>query len=98
MYKRQPEYHAILRQNLDLSAFASSAPYAVQPYVLRLDADDPDGFVRVWPVPDQTAVRRHEAYAVQWFGMAVVFIAVVGAMWRRELRARRRPVRNKTHE
>ena len=55
-------------------------------------------FVRVWPVPDQTGVRRHEAYAVQWFGMAVVFIAVVGAMWRRELRARRRPVRNKTHE
>ena len=93
-----PEYDSPLRQNLDLSAFASSAPYAVQPYVLRLDVDHPDGFVRVWPVPDQTAVRRHEAYAVQWFGMAVVFIGVVAALWRRELRARRRPVRNETHE
>ena len=95
---RAPQYDSALRQNVDLSAFASSAPYTVQPYVLRLDMDQPDGFVRVWPVPDQTAVRRHEAYAVQWFGMAVVFIGVVVAMWRRELRARRRPVRNKIHE
>ena len=96
--ERAPEYDSVLRQNLDLSAFASSAPYPIQPYVLRLDMEQPDGFVRVWPVPDQTAVRRHEAYAVQWFGMAAVFIGVVVAMWRRELRARRRPVRNKIHE
>ena len=95
---RAPQYDSALRQNVDLSAFASSAPYTVQPYVLRLDMDQPDGFVRVWPVPDQTAVRRHEAYAVQWFGMAVVFIGVVVALWRRELRARRSPVRNKIHE
>ena len=95
---RAPEYDSTLRQNLDLSAFASSAPYTVQPYVLRLDMDQSDGFVRVWPVPDQTAVRRHEAYAVQWFGMAAVFIGVVVALWRRELRARRSPVRNKIHE
>ena len=95
---RAPQYDSALRQNVDLSAFASSAPYTVQPYVLRLDMDQPDGFVRVWPVPDQTAVRRHEAYAVQWFGMAAVFIGVVVALWRRELRARRSPVRNKIHE
>ena len=95
---RPPEYDSTLRQNLDLSAFADSAPYNVQPYVLRLAADHPDGFVREWPVPDLTAVRRHEAYAVQWFGMAVVFLGVVGAMWRREIKARRRPTRNETHE
>ena len=96
--ERAPEYDSKLRQNLDLLAFASSAPYPIQPYVLRLDMEQPDGFVRAWPVPDQMAVRRHEAYAVQWFGMAAVFISVVVAMWRRELRARRRPVRNKIHE
>ncbi len=95
---RPPEYDSMLRQNLDLSAFADSAPYTVQPYVLRLAADHPDGFVRVWPVPDQTAVRRHEAYAVQWFGMAVVFLGVVGAMRRREINTRRRSARNETHE
>lgn len=89
-----PVYDAILRQNLDLSAFAESAPYAVHPYVFRLAPDEPDGFVRAWPAPDQTAVKRHQAYAIQWFGMMFAFLGVVGAMLRREIRARRTLVRN----
>ncbi len=89
-----PVYDAILRQNLDLSAFAESAPYAVHPYVFRLAPDEPDGFVRAWPAPDQTAVKRHQAYAIQWFGMMFAFLGVAGAMLRREIRARRTLVRN----
>jgi len=95
---RPPAYDAILRQNLDLSAFADSAPYAIHPYVFRLAPDEPDGFVRAWPAPDQTAVKRHQAYAVQWFGIALAFAGVVGAMLRREIRARRTLVRNEIDE
>ena len=93
-----PAYDAILRQNLDLSAFADSAPYAIHPYVFRLAPNEPAGFIRVWPVPDRTAVKRHQAYAVQWFGMALAFAGVVGAMLRREMRARRTLVRNDIDE
>lgn len=95
---RPPEYDAILRQNLDLSAFADSAPYTIHPYVFRLAPDEPDGFIRAWPAPDQTAVKRHQAYAVQWFGIALAFAGVVGAMLRREIRARRTLVRNEIDE
>jgi len=95
---RPPAYDASLRQNLDLSAFAESAPYAIHPYVFRLAPDEPDGFVRVWPVPDRMAVKRHQAYAVQWFGIALAFVGVVGAMLRREIKARRTFVRNETDE
>ncbi len=95
---RPPAYDAKLRQNLDLSAFADSAPFAIHPYVLRLAPDEPDGFVRAWPAPDLTSVKRHQAYAVQWFGMALAFVGVVGAMLRRELRARQTLVRNAIDE
>ena len=44
---------------------------AVQPFVLLLDADDPDGWVREWQ-PDGVGPGRHLAYAVQWFAMALV--------------------------
>ncbi len=43
----------------------------VQPFVLLLDADEPDGWVREWQ-PDGVGPGRHLAYAVQWFAMALV--------------------------
>ncbi len=43
----------------------------VQPFVLLLDADEPDGWARDWQ-PDGVGPGRHLAYAVQWFAMAVV--------------------------
>ncbi|MCP4952442.1 MAG: SURF1 family protein, partial [Proteobacteria bacterium] len=53
------------------------------PYVLRLAPDAVGGFVREWPGPSRTMIQRHQAYAVQWFGMAAVFVLVViSFMWR----------------
>lgn len=43
----------------------------VQPFVLLLDADEPDGWIREWR-PDGVGPGRHLAYAVQWFAMALV--------------------------
>ncbi len=95
---RPPAYDAPLRQNLDLAAFADSAPYAMHSYVLRLGPDEPDGFVRKWPAPDEKAIKRHQAYAVQWFAIALAFVGVVGAMLRREIRIRNKPARNEIDE
>lgn len=81
-----PEFAAPLRQNLDLVAYAKDAPFSIQPYVLRLAVDAPDGFVRAWPEPRETSVQRHRAYALQWFAMAGVFIIVVVAVVRRQRR------------
>ena len=85
--RESPVFDAPLRQNLDLAFLAATAPFALHPYVLRLDADMPDGFVRQWPVPDRQRVHRHHAYAAQWFGLALVFVGVVVALARRERRS-----------
>ena len=81
-----PEFASPLRQNLDLESYAASAPFDIQPYVLRLSSKAKDGFVRVWPVIQETSVQRHRAYAVQWFGMAGVFVVIVAAFIRRQRR------------
>ena len=81
-----PDYGAPLRQNLDLDVLRKKAAFALQPYVLRLSPDDPDGFLRAWSAPERTSVQRHQAYAVQWFGMAAVFVIALAAFNRRQKR------------
>lgn len=43
---------------------------AVNPYIVRLSQDDPNGLPRYWPVTVMMP-SRHRAYAVQWFLMAI---------------------------
>ncbi|MCP4827486.1 MAG: SURF1 family protein [Proteobacteria bacterium] len=85
--RQLPVFGAPLRQNLNLAFLTAAAPFPLHDYVLRLDPDMPDGFVRQWPVPDQQSIRRHQAYAAQWFGLALVFVGVVTALVRRERRS-----------
>ena len=54
------------------------------PFVLLLDADEPDGFVRTWE-PAQSGPMTHYGYAFQWFAMAAAVVAI--AAW--QLRRRR---------
>lgn len=50
---------------------------AVYPHVLRLEADQPGVLARHW-TPPRIETRGHFAYAIQWFGIAlVVLIAAV---------------------
>ncbi len=49
---------------------------AVQPFVLLLDPEQPDGFGRNWQ-PGGLSPGRHTAYAVQWFAMAVVLTGLL---------------------
>lgn len=43
----------------------------VLPGLVLLDADQPDGFERVWEARTDFGSERHYGYAVQWFGFAI---------------------------
>ena len=60
----------------------------VLPYVLLLDPDQENGFVRRWQ-PQQSGPSTHYGYAFQWFAMATAVLALLG--WHTAKR-RKRPV------
>jgi surfeit locus 1 family protein len=48
---------------------------AMQPVVVLQTGKAPDGLVRDWPKPD-AGVNTHRAYALQWYVMAVLAVAL----------------------
>lgn len=63
-------------QNMDLKRYAQAVPFAVQPFVIRLDATSTaGGFVREWPKPAER-IEMHVGYAYQWFGFALAFAVI----------------------
>ena len=59
----------------------------LMPYVIRLDADSPAGYLRKWPQPGSDE-NMHLGYAFQWFalsGMVLVIYLVVNLKKYREL-------------
>jgi surfeit locus 1 family protein len=63
-------------QNMDMARYAKSVPFAVQPFVVRLDAkSNAGGFVRSWPPPGER-VTMHLGYAYQWFGFALTLLVI----------------------
>jgi len=56
---------------LTVDLFAATVDGPVQPVVMLLSPEDPNGFVRHWtrPVPN---VGMHLGYAGQWFGFALI--------------------------
>jgi surfeit locus 1 family protein len=62
-------------QFLDPARYAQEAKVRLQPFVVRLDPGQPDGYLRVWPRPD-ARVERHRSYALQWFGFAASALGI----------------------
>lgn len=63
-------------QNMDMKRYAASVPFAVQPFVIRLDAaSGAGGFVRNWPKPAER-IEVNVSYAYQWFGFALAFVVI----------------------
>jgi surfeit locus 1 family protein len=63
-------------QHLDITRYAKSVPFAVQPFVVRLYPNSKaGGFVRNWPPPGER-VTMHLGYAYQWFGFAVTLFVI----------------------
>lgn len=68
---------------LDHAAIAADLHGTVLPRMLLLDPAPASGFVRAWK-PDVMPPQRHRAYAVQWFGFAIVALLIfLGRHWRR---------------
>jgi surfeit locus 1 family protein len=64
-----------LRQNLVPERIAAEMKLAMQPVVVLQTGKAPDGLVRDWPKPD-AGVNTHRAYALQWYVMAVLAVAL----------------------
>lgn len=47
----------------------------IYPFILRLDAKEPDGFARDWAIVSMPP-SRHTGYAIQWFGMAIAVLII----------------------
>lgn len=63
----------IVMQKIDLDELTRMTHRDYYPYILRLDAKEPNGFVREWIVSAMPP-ERHMAYAVQWFALALVLL------------------------
>lgn len=65
--------HQVIRQNLDVTAYAGETGLPLKPFVIQQLSDDGDKLVRDWPVPT-TDVERNYGYMFQWWGMAVAAV------------------------
>lgn len=73
-----------LIQYFDMSALEQQLNASVLPVLLLLDPGEADGFVREWaPAAPRIGPERHEAYAVQWFALAVAFLILYLFAWTR---------------
>lgn len=75
-------------QHLDMTRYASSVPFMVQPVVLLLDANAVGGYVREWPRFD-AGIALHHGYAFQWFALAALFAVIFVLFIRRAVQGRR---------
>jgi surfeit locus 1 family protein len=63
-------------QYLDLQVYRKDVSFPVQPMVVLLDAENPNGgFVRQWARLD-AGIATHQGYAFQWFSLAVALAGI----------------------
>jgi surfeit locus 1 family protein len=90
LYEFEPGASGVLRQNLDLGAYAREARLALRDDVSLLQTEAPasaaDGLRRDWPVID-AGLGKHYGYAFQWFGLSALFAGLY--VWFQLLRPRR---------
>jgi surfeit locus 1 family protein len=65
-------------QNFDLERYRALIGAPVVDLVMELDAESgASDLVRDWPSYDDAWIQRHHAYAIQWFGVAALFLVIV---------------------
>lgn len=62
-----------VRQNVRVDDFRAETGLALQPIVIEQLSDSGDGLVRDWPKRGGR-VETHEAYALQWYSLAVLSV------------------------
>jgi len=80
-------------QNLDFDAFERVSGLAVPRWVVQQTGSDADGLVRRWPRHD-AGVDKHRGYALQWYSLAALIVALTLIFGVRALRGRARPLRS----
>jgi surfeit locus 1 family protein len=66
----------------DAGAIGAALGHPVSPFQVLLDPQSASGFVREWG-PEAARSDRNLAYAVQWFGLALLaFVCAAGVAWR----------------
>lgn len=63
----------VIRQNLDLVAFAQESGLVLLPFTVVQTDDAGDGLLRHWPAPD-AGVHKHYGYAFQWFALCALIL------------------------
>ncbi len=56
-------------QNIDVQKIAGQLNNNVYPFIVRLNANQPNGYARQW-MPTVMMPQKHLGYAVQWFALA----------------------------
>jgi len=64
-----------IRQNLDLPQWRAETGLPLLPITLQQTGTSESGLLRDWPVVN-LGVEKNYGYAVQWFGMASVFVVL----------------------
>ena len=82
----------VIRQNLDVAAFAQEFSLSLKPLSIVQDANGApqDGLLRQWPRPD-VGIQRHYGYAFQWFALCALMTGLY--VWFQLVRPRLRPQR-----
>jgi surfeit locus 1 family protein len=75
-----------VRQHLVIERVSAEIGLALQPVVVLLTSDAPDGLVRAWERPDAGA-NTNRAYALQWYALAVLTAALYVGFGFRQSRA-----------
>lgn len=68
-----PSQWPLKMQSIDFKNLSRLTHLQFYPFVLRLDPNQPHGFVRKWK-PINMIPERHLGYAVQWFTMALALV------------------------
>ncbi len=72
---RAPGWPKVI-QWVDYPALERRLETALLPFLVRLSPEDSDGYVREWSPHHGTPPEKHHAYAVQWFGFAVLLVVL----------------------
>ncbi len=82
-----PDARPLVIQKIDFAALNAIFHSVFFPYVIKLDASVPNGFVRQWDVNSISAVSpaRHLGYAMQWFTMAIVLCIACWTYYRKRI-------------
>ncbi len=69
----------IILERVDNQLISQLLQKSVSPFIIRLDKQDTNGFVREWETVSMPP-QRHLAYAFQWFAMALVILIIFVAL------------------